>query len=69
MMLFFRWTAAIVLLVAAIALLTGTVGGISDNIQFKDWFSVTMWAIFGTLGFAMSAAGAICVINSIFKEE
>lgn len=52
------WAAAIWLCIAAVALLTGTVGGIMDNIQFKDWFSVTMWAIFGPVGFALTSSGA-----------
>lgn len=53
------WAAVVWLVLIAIALLVGTAGGIHDNIQFKDWFSVTMWAIFGPTGFSLAIVGAI----------
>jgi hypothetical protein len=53
------WAAVVWLVLIAIALLVGTAGGIHDNIQFKDWFSVTMWVIFGPIGFSLAIVGAI----------
>jgi hypothetical protein len=56
---FLGWTLVIWLIVVAFGLVLGTIGGIHDNIQFKDWFSVTMWAIFGPIGFSGAGAGAV----------
>jgi hypothetical protein len=53
------WAAVIWLVLAAIVLVGGTVAGIHDNIQFKDRFSVTMWALLGPVGFALSVSGAV----------
>jgi hypothetical protein len=53
------WAAVIWLVLAAIVLVGGTAAGIHDNIQFKDWLSVRMWAVFGPVGFALSMSGAV----------
>jgi hypothetical protein len=53
------WSAVVWLVLIAIALIVGTAGGIHDNIQFKDWFSVTMWAVCGPIGFSLAIVGAI----------
>lgn len=53
------WAAVIWLALVAIVLFGGTIGGIHDNIQFRDWFSVTMWALLGPAGFALSLSGAV----------
>lgn len=63
------WSAGIWLIVVAIALGAGTVGGVSDNIQYKDWFSVAMWGVFGPIGFSLAIAGAITLIKKVQSEE
>jgi hypothetical protein len=55
------WSAIVLLIIIGIGLIVGTVGGIHDNIQFKDWFSVTMWAVFGPTGSSLALVGAICL--------
>ncbi|BDD79758.1 hypothetical protein [Burkholderia phage FLC9] len=53
------WSAIVWLVIVGIGLIVGTVGGIHDNIQFKDWFSVTMWAVFGPIGSSLAFVGAV----------
>lgn len=67
------WAAIIWLAVVAIGLLTGTIGGIHDNIGFQDWHSVTMWAVFGPAGCVLSGVGAVLLakklMNSAAEEQ
>jgi hypothetical protein len=65
--LFFSLTAFIWTMIFLVAAATGTIGGIADNIQYKDWFSVTMWAIFGPIGIA--GGGAVIVMLLPYIKE
>jgi hypothetical protein len=66
---YFTIAAIIWLVLAAVVLFGGTIGGICDNIGFKDWFSVKMWAIFGPVGFALSFAGVVMLVRSLLPKE
>jgi hypothetical protein len=55
------------LIMVLVALCMGTIGGISDNIQYRDWFSVTMWAVFGPIGISASGAGIVLLIKSLAR--
>jgi hypothetical protein len=57
--------AYILCLLLAVGLAAGTIGGVHDNIQFKDWFSVAMWAVFGPMGAAFFAALAFRLSDHI----
>lgn len=59
MKMFFGWAAVVWLALVMLALIIGTAGGIHDNIQYKDWFSVTMWAVLGPIGFCLAGVGAV----------
>jgi hypothetical protein len=63
------WASVMWLFLVTVSLITGTVGGIHDNVQFKDWFSVSMWAVFGTLGFICSAIGMFSLIGKMVKTD
>lgn len=63
------WAMVLWLFLVTVGLVTGTAGGIHDNIQFKDWFSVTMWAVFGTLGFIGAGWGMFSLIGKMVKTE
>lgn len=60
-----HWAAIIWLFMVTVGLMTGTVGGIHDNIQFKDWFSVTMWAVCGPIGFILSGLTGLHLIKKM----
>jgi hypothetical protein len=65
----FGWAAVIWLAVLALGLLVGTIGGIHDNIQFRDWFSVTMWAVCGPSGLVLSGVGAVFLISRLTNSD
>ena len=61
---YFKLMFALILGFVAVGLLVGTVGGINDNIQYHDMFSVIMWAVFGVPGTCAAASGFIMLIES-----
>jgi len=63
-----HWAAIIWLFMVTVGLITGTAGGISDNIQFKDWFSVSMWAVCGSTGFILSGLTGLHLIKKLIHS-
>lgn len=60
---YLKMALAIWLAIAVVALITGTIGGVHDNIQYRDWLSVALWAVFGPAGAALAAAGFVHILS------